>query len=190
MVTPRIKGKAAPVSFQNVSKVFGKDVVAVDDVSFEVEAGKLVTLLGPSGCGKTTTLRMIAGLEMATSGRILIGDKDVTRCSGICENSHWMVSKRGLNSFGLIACFDRVLPVALVCRGQRITPTWVSVSRAAVVGVRGYDVNRGVDSGRLADGPPVGPVRVQVEASTVAQRLRNGGCGPGVFWGGAVGPVG
>ena len=78
MVTPRIEGKAAPVRFENVSKVFGKDVVAVDDISFEVEAGKLVTLLGPSGCGKTTTLRMIAGLEMATTGRILIGDKDVT----------------------------------------------------------------------------------------------------------------
>jgi len=78
MGTSKITGKAAPVSFQNVSKAFGKDVVAVDNVSFEVDAGKLVTLLGPSGCGKTTTLRMIAGLEMATSGRILIGDKDVT----------------------------------------------------------------------------------------------------------------
>jgi iron(III) transport system ATP-binding protein len=43
-----------------------------------VESGKLVTLLGPSGCGKTTTLRMIAGLEMATRGQILIGDEDVT----------------------------------------------------------------------------------------------------------------
>jgi len=78
MVTPRIQGKAAPVRFERVTKAFGKDVIAVDDVSFEVEAGKLVTLLGPSGCGKTTTLRMIAGLEMATSGKILIGDKDVT----------------------------------------------------------------------------------------------------------------
>ncbi|MEM1376341.1 MAG: ABC transporter ATP-binding protein [Pseudomonadota bacterium] len=70
--------KAAPVRFEGVSKVFGKDVVAVNNINLEVDAGKLVTLLGPSGCGKTTTLRMIAGLEMATSGRILIGDTDVT----------------------------------------------------------------------------------------------------------------
>ena len=70
--------KAAPVEFRNVTKVYGDDVVAVDDISLEIEAGKLVTLLGPSGCGKTTTLRMIAGLEMATKGTIHIGDRDVT----------------------------------------------------------------------------------------------------------------
>ncbi|MGB0440929.1 MAG: ABC transporter ATP-binding protein, partial [Paracoccaceae bacterium] len=74
----RLTSKAAPVRFETVSKRFGKDVVAVDSIDLHVEAGKLVTLLGPSGCGKTTTLRMIAGLEMATSGRILIGDRDVT----------------------------------------------------------------------------------------------------------------
>ncbi|WP_300034005.1 ABC transporter ATP-binding protein [uncultured Roseobacter sp.] len=73
-----INSKAAPVSFRNVTKVYGKDVVAVDDINLEIEAGKLVTLLGPSGCGKTTTLRMIAGLEMATHGSIHIGDRDVT----------------------------------------------------------------------------------------------------------------
>ena len=79
MARTEISSKAAPVSFKGVSKVFGKDVLAVDNLDLEVEAGKLVTLLGPSGCGKTTTLRLIAGLEMATSGKILIGDKDVTK---------------------------------------------------------------------------------------------------------------
>ncbi len=74
----QISSKAAPVSFQGVSKVYGRDVVAVDSIDLQIDAGRLVTLLGPSGCGKTTTLRMIAGLEMATNGQILIGDKDVT----------------------------------------------------------------------------------------------------------------
>ncbi|WP_170774143.1 ABC transporter ATP-binding protein [Ruegeria lacuscaerulensis] len=78
MTDAKIGSKAAPVRFENVSKVFGKDVVAVDNINLHVDAGKLVTLLGPSGCGKTTTLRMIAGLEMASSGKILIGDQDVT----------------------------------------------------------------------------------------------------------------
>ncbi|WP_299767894.1 ABC transporter ATP-binding protein [uncultured Tateyamaria sp.] len=73
-----IQSKAAPVRFEQVSKKFGKDVVAVDAIDLHVDAGKLVTLLGPSGCGKTTTLRMIAGLEMATSGKIMIGELDVT----------------------------------------------------------------------------------------------------------------
>ncbi len=70
--------KAASVSFQNVTKIYGKTVTAVDNISLEIEPGKLVTLLGPSGCGKTTTLRMIAGLEMPTKGKIFIGDIDVS----------------------------------------------------------------------------------------------------------------
>jgi iron(III) transport system ATP-binding protein len=70
-------GKAAAVVFEGVTKAFGP-VVAVRDVSFEIAPGTLVTLLGPSGCGKTTTLRLIAGLEMPSAGRILIGDEDVT----------------------------------------------------------------------------------------------------------------
>ncbi|MBI3899245.1 MAG: ABC transporter ATP-binding protein [Gammaproteobacteria bacterium] len=68
---------AKSIRFENVTKRFGEGC-AVEHVSFTVAAGTLVTLLGPSGCGKTTTLRMIAGLEMASSGRILIGDQDVT----------------------------------------------------------------------------------------------------------------
>ncbi|HEY3249266.1 MAG TPA: ABC transporter ATP-binding protein [bacterium] len=52
--------------------------MAVDDLTLEIPAGRLVTLLGPSGCGKTTTLRMIAGLEHPSAGLVWIGDEDVT----------------------------------------------------------------------------------------------------------------
>ncbi|MEF3134773.1 ABC transporter ATP-binding protein [Rhizobium sp. 268] len=69
--------KPGSVTFQNVRKSFGA-FTAIPDLSLSIEAGTLVTLLGPSGCGKTTTLRMLAGLEHPTSGRILIGGADVT----------------------------------------------------------------------------------------------------------------
>jgi spermidine/putrescine transport system ATP-binding protein len=55
------------------------DVVAVDGVDLTIPAGSFFALLGPSGCGKTTTLRMVAGLEQPSAGRVLIGDQDVTR---------------------------------------------------------------------------------------------------------------
>ena len=65
------------VEFRNVVKRYGQ-ATAVAGVSFTVDEGTLVTLLGPSGCGKTTTLRMIAGLELPSEGRILIAGRDVT----------------------------------------------------------------------------------------------------------------
>jgi iron(III) transport system ATP-binding protein len=67
----------ASISLRNLSKYFD-ELRAVDDVSLEVEEGSLVCLLGPSGCGKTTTLRMIAGFEDPTEGRIFIGADDIT----------------------------------------------------------------------------------------------------------------
>lgn len=68
----------AAIRLENLSKHF-KHVIAVDDVSLEVEAGTIVCLLGPSGCGKTTTLRMIAGFEEPTAGKVYIGEEDVTQ---------------------------------------------------------------------------------------------------------------
>jgi sn-glycerol 3-phosphate transport system ATP-binding protein len=67
----------AAVELQEVTKSWG-GAAAVDAVSFAAPAGRLVALLGPSGCGKSTTLRLIAGLETATSGRIAIADREVT----------------------------------------------------------------------------------------------------------------
>jgi iron(III) transport system ATP-binding protein len=65
------------VLIEDVSRSFG-DVVAVNHINLKVERGEFVTLLGPSGCGKTTTLRMVAGLEQNTSGRISIGERVVS----------------------------------------------------------------------------------------------------------------
>jgi spermidine/putrescine transport system ATP-binding protein len=66
------------IEVRDVTKRFG-DVVAVDNVSFNIEKGEFFALLGPSGCGKTTILRMIAGFETPTEGDIFIGGKVMTR---------------------------------------------------------------------------------------------------------------
>ena len=67
----------ADVRLDRVTKRFAQ-VIAVNDLSLEIERGEFFSLLGPSGCGKTTTLRMIAGFEEVTAGTIYLGDADVT----------------------------------------------------------------------------------------------------------------
>ena len=73
------------ITFEHVSKHYhmGENVVkAVDDVSFEIEKGELCVVLGPSGAGKTTILNLLGGMDRATSGRIIVGGKDVTALRG------------------------------------------------------------------------------------------------------------
>ena len=98
------------VEFRNVVKRYGQ-TAAVAGISFTVEAGTLVTLLGPSGCGKTTTLRMIAGLELPSEGRILIAGRDVTTL-GATERDVSMV-------FQSYALFPHMSVLENVCYGLR-----------------------------------------------------------------------
>jgi len=132
-----IHAKAASVRFANVSKVYGRKVTAVNDISFEIPAGTLVTLLGPSGCGKTTTLRMIAGLEMATTGSIFIGDRDVTRLPA--------TDRDGSMVFQSYALFPHMTVIENVSYGLKFSGFGREETREkaraglALVGLTGFD---------------------------------------------------
>ena len=98
------------VEFQSVVKRYGT-ATAVAGISFTVATGTLVTLLGPSGCGKTTTLRMIAGLELPSEGRISIAGRDVTTL-GATQRDVSMV-------FQSYALFPHMNVLENVCYGLR-----------------------------------------------------------------------
>ena len=127
---------AASIEFRSVTKRYG-DVVAVRDVSFTIDAATLVTVLGPSGCGKTTILRMIAGLELPSAGRVFIGGEDVTD-RGAAERDVSMV-------FQSYALFPHLTVLQNVRYGLVVSGVRPAVaderSRAtlASVGLRGFD---------------------------------------------------
>jgi iron(III) transport system ATP-binding protein len=127
------------VEFRNVVKRYG-GTVAVAGVSFTVENGKLVTLLGPSGCGKTTTLRMIAGLELPSEGRIVIAGRDVTNLSAT-ERDVSMV-------FQSYALFPHMNVLENVSYGLRRSGLAKSEAAAragdglAQVGLKGYETRQ------------------------------------------------
>lgn len=131
-----IAAKSASVRFDNVVRRYGP-IVAVDHISFDIEAGTLATLLGPSGCGKTTTLRMIAGLELPSDGTITIGDRDVTRMSAT-DRDVTMV-------FQSYALFPHMTVLENVCYGLSVAglPKAVMLDKAAeglrLVGLSGYE---------------------------------------------------
>ena len=126
----------AAVTFHTVSKRYG-DFAAVDNISFSIARGTLVTLLGPSGCGKTTTLRLIAGLEHTSTGRIEIDGKNVTALSA-AERDVSMV-------FQSYALFPHMNVLENTCYGLRASgirkPEAERQARAklALVGLAGFE---------------------------------------------------
>ena len=70
-------GKEKIIELKNITKTYDNGFTAVSDFNLYVKRGEFITFLGPSGCGKTTTLRMIAGFELPTSGTILLNGKNI-----------------------------------------------------------------------------------------------------------------
>ena len=122
--------------FDTVVKKYG-EVTALKSLSLEIHPGELVTLLGPSGCGKTTTLRLIAGLESASDGRIFIGGRDVTHQSATYRNVAMV--------FQSYALFPHMSVMENVAYGLKVTgvATKSAQERAeealAMVGLAGFD---------------------------------------------------
>jgi iron(III) transport system ATP-binding protein len=127
---------AASVEFRHVTKRYGA-VSAVNDVSFTIEPGTLVTLLGPSGCGKTTTLRLIAGLEMASEGQILIGGRDVTRLSAADRDVSMVFQSYAL--FPHMSVLDNVAYGPSVSGVPKARAHAMAREKMDVVGLKGYD---------------------------------------------------
>src|SRR5690349_4305567 len=127
---------AASIEFRNVTKRFG-DVLAVDRVSFTVAPGTLVTFLGPSGCGKTTTLRLIAGLELPSAGRIRIGDRDVTHVPAAERDVSMVFQSYAL--FPHMTVLENVRYGLVVSKMPRARADERARATLAAVGLSGYD---------------------------------------------------
>ncbi|CAG1005322.1 sulfate transport system ATP-binding protein [Burkholderiales bacterium] len=124
------------VVFESVTKRYG-DVTAVDDVSFRVAQGELVTLLGPSGCGKTTTLRMVAGLESVSSGRVLIGGTDVTLRAANERDVSMVFQSYAL--FPHMNVLDNVCYGPLSMRMERAKAREIAHGKLAMLGLAGLE---------------------------------------------------
>src|SRR5271170_6787453 len=99
------------IRFESVTKYYDGEVI-IDNLSLEIPSGKFFALLGPSGCGKTTLLRLIAGFESVDSGKIFLGDEEITNLP---------IYKRKINTvFQQYALFTHLTVFENVAYGLRV----------------------------------------------------------------------
>jgi putative ABC transport system ATP-binding protein len=108
MATTEVAAKTGAVSVQNVRKVYQRDsqqITVLDGLSLEVQAGEFLALMGPSGSGKTTLLNLIAGIDRATSGKLVVAGTD------LAPLSEGQLAKWRSRSVGFIFQFYNLIPV-------------------------------------------------------------------------------
>lgn len=129
--------KKVSVYFKNITKEYSGNVIAVDNISCIFEPGSLTTLLGPSGCGKTTSLRLIAGLERATSGSVFIDEEDVTLLPATNRDVSMVFQSYAL--FPHMSVIENVsygLKMAGISKNQYLDK---AISTLSLVGLEGYE---------------------------------------------------
>ncbi|MGW2848703.1 ATP-binding cassette domain-containing protein, partial [Streptomyces sp. NPDC001274] len=97
------------IRFEHVTKRYAGGTTAVDDLSFEVAEGELVTLVGPSGCGKTTTMKMVNRLTEPTEGRIFVDGDDISTIDPVALRRRigYVIQQVGLRRTGADRCPPR-----------------------------------------------------------------------------------
>jgi spermidine/putrescine transport system ATP-binding protein len=138
-VTAPSTTSVADVRLDRLTKRFD-DVVAVNDISLDIDRGHFFALLGPSGCGKTTTLRMIGGFEEPTAGRIFLGDRDVGKLPSYKRDVNTVFQSYAL--FPHLSIFENVA-FGLRRRGQKGDELKTRVLEALeLVGLTGLEKRR------------------------------------------------
>ena len=152
------------IRLENVSKEFGRGVVALDDLSLEIGDREILTVVGPSGCGKSTLLRLIAGLDSPTSGRIRMDDESIEAVPARDRNIAMVFQSYAL--YPHMTCYDNLalnlrlkkLPVSEIEARVRETATMLEITEQsssldlAADGLLPADSNR--IGGGSADGRP------------------------------------
>lgn len=128
------------VDLINITKRFGGDILAVDDMTLRIEQGEYISFIGPSGCGKTTTLRLVSGFEEPTAGQVLIAGKDCTHLEPHQRNTAMV--------FQHFALFPHMTVAQNVEFGLKMRKVSAAERRQ-----RTLQMLRGVDIEELADRP-------------------------------------